>query len=315
MSLLALPPELREPIWQEVVGQPFIHIHQPSRPDVSHDRSRQRLHNKLCIAQPSDAYTHGPSSVCDTAFSAYDYSLEKVPVCSVRHLACLDESNHRRLSVAFLRTCRQIHYEAEGFVYSTSTFSFDDDRALADFEASLNEKQKSSLSSIHLSVFSRRHTEARYTGHSTHGTIATERLQQSSTPERWDLLHRSQLAEPMARFTRLKYLRICVSQRGPLSAQSKWMLDLLKSTSASENVTVVLSLPWREVLDRPTLSDFIWRPSFVQTWPAVRQMGYAKTVQKNLTSYWEPLVMGGGPRRPDHRFVYMMSDDRDGTKT
>ena len=310
MPLLALPPELRELIWQEVVGQPFIHIHQPSRPDISHDSSRQKLHNKLCIATSSDSYTHGPSNVCDTAFPIQGYSLGHVPVCSVRHLACLEELNNRKFSLAFLRTCRQVHSEAESLVYSISTFSFHDDRALADFEASLSGRQKLCLTSIHLSVVSGRRTSLPYTGHLEYGTVAIERLQQSSTPERWDLLHRSQLAAPLARFTRLRYLRICINQRDAFSSQSKWILDLLKSTSASKNVTVVLSLPWRKALDKPT-RDRMTCPSFYQTWPTAEQVGYAETVQENLTSYWNPYVPGGDIKLSNHRFVYMMADDYD----
>lgn len=47
------------------------------------------------------------------------------------------------------------------------------------------------------------------------------------------------LLTSIARFERLKYLRICIDQREPYSfdAHSRWMHDLLKSISISKNIS------------------------------------------------------------------------------
>lgn len=281
MSLLALPLELRELIWDELVGRPFIHIHQPSRPQVGHDSSRQMLHHRLCIAPSLGVHAHGPSSISGAIVLASNGDSECLPFCSFRHAGCL-ENNRRQLSIAFLRTCRQIHYEAESLVYSSSTFSFDDDRALADFEASLNGHQKSYLTSVHLSIVTGLHPETQRLWDPESGTL----VQPFSTVGRWHLTHIHQLSAPMAKFKLLKYLHICLNQQWSFHVDYTWLRDLLESTSASENVTVVLEHHFRDVTFGDLEISPFHRPSYRADWPADKQAKYAETLHVSLTSFW-----------------------------
>lgn len=114
------------------------------------------LHHRLCIGPSLGVHAHVPSSISGAIIVlASNGDLENPPFCAFRHAGCL-ENNRRQLSTAFLRTCRQIHCEAESIIYSSSTFSFDDDRALADFEASLNGHQTFYLTSVHLNIVTER---------------------------------------------------------------------------------------------------------------------------------------------------------------
>lgn len=111
-------------------------------------------------------------------------------------------------------------------------------------------------------------------------------VQQSSTLDRWHLISSHQLSAPMAQFRHLKYLHICVYQQQPFDFKSTWLRDLLESTSASENVTVVLDQHFREATFGDYTNSISWRPSYCANWPADEQAKFAETIHVSLATYW-----------------------------
>lgn len=115
-------------------------------------------------------------------------------------------------------------------------------------------------------------------------------VQPFSTVGRWHLTHIHQLSAPMAKFKLLKYLHICLNQQWPFHFDYTWLRDLLESTSASENVTVVLEHHFREATFGDLEISPFHRP-YRAGWPADKQAKYAETLHVSLTSFWREQQM------------------------
>ena len=123
-SLLLLPPEIRLQIWEELV------------PRARCARGDTRVNVSVHGVKPGDRN-----------FTIED-ALRKVLGFTPRKQTRL----YPRMPVAFLRTCRQIYDESSHFHYSTSTFYFEDPRALHGFVNARSLSQKDTIRHLELRV-------------------------------------------------------------------------------------------------------------------------------------------------------------------
>ena len=150
-TLLNLPFELKQPIWEEVIGHhKYLHIRLLHSLDV---RSSQRL--KHFLGARNSPEPRGDKALPKTGCS--------IPI----HVGDLNFRNDvPRVSLKFLQTCHQVHGKAERLVYTTTTVSFDRPTPLWDSGAALTTTQKWSLHEVHLSIKSDVCTDRDFHGHS-----------------------------------------------------------------------------------------------------------------------------------------------------
>lgn len=143
--LLSLPAEIRNRIYSLVLGGNSIHIVFLSvsyRPD--------RIQHTLCRAEMSDADFV-------RAYKA-DGDMEDPKDCEVRHDRCVPKgewwmpSDMPKLSLALLRTCRQIYKEAALLPYAENEFifgpRFEPLHNCSDFVASLLATQRRAIKTL-----------------------------------------------------------------------------------------------------------------------------------------------------------------------
>ncbi|KAL2048177.1 hypothetical protein N7G274_000088 [Stereocaulon virgatum] len=122
--LLQLPSELRNTIYKEICGWQLIHI-------TATDTKNVTFTHQICHATVSEeeAYEifHNESEHPWNALGIED-----------RHRAC--GRGRQKLSLSFLRTCRQLYAEARHFPYTTNRFSFDNVAVLDGFTLALVRK-------------------------------------------------------------------------------------------------------------------------------------------------------------------------------
>ncbi|KAM0799971.1 hypothetical protein BDR22DRAFT_272788 [Usnea florida] len=148
--LLKLPQEIKDRIYQLVLGGNLLHIWRDSERDVIRSTKgttkEQRFNHQICCSEISedDAHHH---------FEEEDGNNFYVKNVELRHLGCrvstntylnLPHSGHRsstnwtvaatvKMDLSLLHACRQIYNEARYILYSTNTFSFNTARNLRAF--------------------------------------------------------------------------------------------------------------------------------------------------------------------------------------
>jgi len=145
--LLQLPAELRNQIYEFVLGGQLIHIR--CRDDLDLPFSKPILSRQLCIAKETELEAYKKFKVSDQhPGSGPPYSIGN---CEDRHSTCEHEL-WSKLSPTILRTCRQIYREARLVPYHANTFSFTSADTLDQFVTSLIPVQKLAIRSLHLDM-------------------------------------------------------------------------------------------------------------------------------------------------------------------
>jgi len=128
---LKLPPEIRNQIFQLVLGGNLIHIF-----------GEGCLH-LVCPHKDSE----------DEACEQY-LRTSKDEDYITRHRFCLSSKFDQAplLSLSLLYACKQTYFEARCLPYSLNTFFFHDSKSLQGFVSSLHAKQLHAISSVHLSM-------------------------------------------------------------------------------------------------------------------------------------------------------------------
>lgn len=153
--LWKLPPELRQQVWEEVLGVPrFLHLrHQSS----SLDGKQDGLRHLLCSHHPPKSHSNhaGLSSVPAETICQSDVK-RAVPICIHGYdCGCIGAPI---LWLGIMRTCREIRAEVEYLLYTTRTFSFTRPYTLWTFGKSLSTSQKWLLQKLQLNFDSRAFT-------------------------------------------------------------------------------------------------------------------------------------------------------------
>ncbi|CAD6579068.1 MAG: hypothetical protein ASARMPRED_008944 [Alectoria sarmentosa] len=120
-SLLKLPPEIKDQIYELVCGGQFLHVNH------CWTENELRFTYDICHAQLSE-------QAAEELFHAETTAKWFVSAVEPRHSECYNSKEHLgNLSTDFLRTCRQVYTEARHIPYATNTFSFIKTRTLEYF--------------------------------------------------------------------------------------------------------------------------------------------------------------------------------------
>ena len=143
--LLTLPQELKNRIYEFVLGGNLLHI---TRDRLRFNRrvphstkgaiKEQRFSHQICCSQISEEEAHR-QFISEDGSSLYVKSIE------LRHSSCPSYKRKGsvvplRMNISLLRACRQIYSEARFIPYSTNTFSFDTPGILRAFIHYLNRR-------------------------------------------------------------------------------------------------------------------------------------------------------------------------------
>lgn len=128
---LKLPPEIRNQIFQLVLGGKLIHTF-----------GEGRFHS-ICPHHESE------SEACEQYLRT-----GKDQEYITRHRMCLSSKlgDGRLLNLSLVYTCKQTYFEARHLVYSLNAFFFHDSKSLRFFASSLHPRQLRAISSLHLSI-------------------------------------------------------------------------------------------------------------------------------------------------------------------
>ncbi|OCL03702.1 hypothetical protein AOQ84DRAFT_392084 [Glonium stellatum] len=158
--LLDLPAELRNRIYEFVLGGELLHVYRSSYRDTG-------FHITICQSQSAEANSYKrfmDPSIDERAKITSKYtrkvSLQNyftvgdeyyVDPCSSRHTRgeCYNAGNPS-LDLSLLRVCKQIYYEARLVPYSTNAFGFQSADTFNIFISTLTPPKRSALEKLHL---------------------------------------------------------------------------------------------------------------------------------------------------------------------
>jgi hypothetical protein len=154
--LLNLPGEIRNKIWESVLGNQTVHIHKV----VRWDPYSWSLHNCLCVEEKSedDAYAMATSNDPDKEYFEYKseffskYAYKTNEALFDRHTMCTLCPAQPKLHLDLLRVCRQIYFETSLTPYKTNTFLFGVPEAWATWSATRTFVQRRALTAIGMDI-------------------------------------------------------------------------------------------------------------------------------------------------------------------
>ncbi len=173
--LLSLPPEVREKILVDLIGNNLIHIKHLQYHDLADAKwvdldeldpkltKEGAFRHAICVAAQSEQSVYD-GTVLGTATVPEGLNPDYfVTSCTKLHQGCKmsqigtktlrpEEYGVLTLDLKVLGVCRQLYEEANHLLWTTNTFSFHDATSLNKFLASLNPAQKRNMSSMHISA-------------------------------------------------------------------------------------------------------------------------------------------------------------------
>ena len=161
--LLRLPLEIRDKIWASLLGDRLIHfeyIDMDPAYDIP-DECLQSWHSTVCqydcpeneVTQDDLARKHTHSR-CAIHIEQYDTLVGKD--CRLKH----GQSHHEETHLTALRVCRQMYNEANSVLWSTNTFSFNNEATFRQFMGARTGCQKRLLKKLRLQINSVANEEA-----------------------------------------------------------------------------------------------------------------------------------------------------------
>ena len=167
-SLLKLPAEIRQRIFQLVVGGQLIHVkhddslvHNNHPCDAGWPWKSHRFHHAVCVSHESNSdHDHSQHGYQDAAVA--EYATHQSLSCDHLHSECrlrsmdnifgmIEEERVRlRMDLSILLVCQQIHDEATFVLWNTNTFSFDEEVTFEKFVDGLSQTQKDTMANLHI---------------------------------------------------------------------------------------------------------------------------------------------------------------------
>ena len=155
-TFFRLPLELRDQIYQHVLGGQLIHIkyeeeHYIVRSGPKHICRRGRgLVHSVCSAKETE------NSIYIKFKAGQTERLE----CRPRHANCIESPQGCELNLQLLRVCKQVYEETRLIPYTANTFSVHQSVAFERFTQQLLPDQIQSIRALHLDVTLYRHKDA-----------------------------------------------------------------------------------------------------------------------------------------------------------
>lgn len=151
-SLLKLPPEIKNKIYELLCGGQLLHLDQCWIGDTL------QFTHEICQAGLSE-------QAADDLFNADTTAQWFVGAVETRHSGCFTNAEHiEKIGTSFLATCRQVYNEARHIPYSTNTFGFSKTSILDRFSnhlKTLGSGQHLEIRRVHLDVTARAFNEER----------------------------------------------------------------------------------------------------------------------------------------------------------
>lgn len=143
--LFSLPPELRDVIYELVLGGKTIHIHLVGGLDHK-DENDAEFRSRVCIATDSDKDLISALAKLEdddeTEFESYDD----------RHVVCqIAGPQATNYPISLLYTCRQIYTETKHLPLASNTFAFDEKEDIDSFRDNMSSESLNEINSIVLS--------------------------------------------------------------------------------------------------------------------------------------------------------------------
>ncbi|KAI9707800.1 MAG: hypothetical protein M1836_000762 [Candelina mexicana] len=140
--LLNLPPELRNYIYELVLGGRLVHILGES------SFFQQKFDHCVCDNEVSEQaiYEESMEMIEDCPYTS------RVDSCDERHEGCHEDFYEElgRIDPTILLTCRQVYQEARFIPFATNTFSFNEADHLSQFLSKLFPVQRNAIHGIHI---------------------------------------------------------------------------------------------------------------------------------------------------------------------
>ncbi|KAI9722963.1 MAG: hypothetical protein M1812_001412 [Candelaria pacifica] len=153
--LLKLPPEIRNYIYELVLGGQLVHIeYRSERRTVGRE-----LFHRICGSTESEQATYKLfNEESENEASEDEDEDEDVPYmsradsCEERHSECHwgGSEDSERIDTTILLTCRQVYYEARFIPFSTNTFSITSAGILKQFLKELHPVQRNAIGGLHI---------------------------------------------------------------------------------------------------------------------------------------------------------------------